>query len=142
LLAEKRVAAEPATKQELDDLRSIVTRSVADAETPGLSDDGRFSMAYNAGRTLALMVVRAEGYRPKSAGGGHFNTFMAFEAADPGAFQQLAAYLDACRQKRNDLSYDVANVAATTETDELIRRTKQFQQDAEAWITARHPTLA
>jgi hypothetical protein len=39
-------------------------------------------MAYDAARTLSLMIVRAEGYRPRSAG-GHYNTFLALEAADP-----------------------------------------------------------
>jgi hypothetical protein len=69
LLADKRVTGEPPSKQELDNLRSIVTRSLNDVTAPGLSADTRFVLAYDAARTISLMVVRAEGYRPRSVGG-------------------------------------------------------------------------
>src|ERR1700722_19153299 len=59
LLAEKAVAPLPSTKQELDNLRSIVKRSLRDAVVPGLSADARFVMAYDAARTLSWMIVRA-----------------------------------------------------------------------------------
>jgi hypothetical protein len=55
-------------------------------------------MAYDAARTLSLMIVRVAGYRPKAVG-GHYNTFLALEAADP-AFAALSAYFDSCRIKR------------------------------------------
>ena len=81
LLADKRVKAEPPSKPELDNLRSIVTRSLTDVAAPGLSADTRFVLAYDAARTLSLIVVRAEGYRPRAVG-GHYNTFLALEAAE------------------------------------------------------------
>ncbi len=82
LLANKTVTAIPPTRGELDNLRSIVTRSLSDVAVAGLSADSRFIMAYDAARTLSLMIVRATGYRPRSVG-GHYNTFVALEAADP-----------------------------------------------------------
>src|SRR3712207_5675945 len=97
LLAAKRVAPEPTSKQELDELREVVARNLQDAQLAGLSSDGKFSMAYNAARTLANMVVRCEGYRVKHQGGGHYNTFLGLEAAEP-TFAAMAAYLDVCRQ--------------------------------------------
>ena len=66
----------------MDNLRSIVTRSLKDVTAPGLSADGRFIMAYDAARTLSLMIVRSAGYRPRAVG-SHYNTFVALEAADP-----------------------------------------------------------
>ena len=56
LLANKNVAHEPPSKAELDNLRSIVARSLKDVVSPGLSTDARFVMAYDAARTLSLMV--------------------------------------------------------------------------------------
>ena len=82
LLAEKAVAPLPSTKQEPANLRTIVTRSPRDVLAPGLSADTRFVMAYDAVRTLSLMVVRAPGYRPRSTG-AHYHAFAALEAADP-----------------------------------------------------------
>ena len=64
LLADKRVTPLPSSKAELDQLRSIVTRSLQDATTAGLSADARFVMAYDAACTLSLLVVRAAGYPP------------------------------------------------------------------------------
>ncbi len=97
LLADNRVSTLPPSKAELDNLRSIVARSLKDVTAVGLSADYRFVMAYDAARTLSLLVVRSAGYRPRAVG-GHFNTFLALEAADPG-FATLSAYFDGCRMK-------------------------------------------
>ena len=94
-----------------------------DATARGLSADARFVMAYDAARTLSLMVVRAAGYRPRSFG-GHYNTFLALEAAD-GAFAKLSAYFDSCRQKRNASEYDFAGGVTDT-------RGERIPQDREA----------
>ena len=99
LLADNRVTALPSSKAELDNLRPIVARSLKDVTVASLSVVYRFVIAYDAARTLSLLVVRAAGYRPRAVG-GHYNTFLALEAADP-AFAKLSAYFDGCRMKRN-----------------------------------------
>jgi hypothetical protein len=139
LLTERRVTVEPPTKQELDNLRSIVTRSLKDVAAPGLSADTRFVLAYDAARTLSLMVVRAEGYRPRSVG-GHYNTFLALGATDP-AFNALAVYFDACRMKRNDCEYDFAGGVSDTEADSLLQTVQAFAADVGVWMRAHHPQL-
>jgi hypothetical protein len=130
----------PATKAELDKLRSLVARSLSDVAAPGLSTDMRFILAYDAARTLSLMIVRAAGYRPKTVG-GHYNTFLALEAAD-AAFAALSTYFDGCRIKRNASEYDFAGGVTETDADGLLNAVKQFATDAEAWIKANHPPLA
>src|SRR5476651_1721502 len=100
LLKDRNVSIEAPSKEELDNLRSIVTRSLRDAIATGLSADARFVMAYDAARTLSLIIVRSEGYRPRLVG-GHYNTFLALPEADP-AFAQVSTYFDGCRMKRND----------------------------------------
>jgi hypothetical protein len=47
-LNDNRVTAEPASKAELESLRSIVTRSLKDVGAPGLSADTRLVLAYPA----------------------------------------------------------------------------------------------
>ena len=44
LLADNRVTALPPSKAELDNLRSIVARSLKDVTAAGLSADARFTM--------------------------------------------------------------------------------------------------
>lgn len=131
---------EPTTKAEIDNLRSIVSRCTADMEVDGLSDEQRFIIAYDAARTLALMVVRASGYRPKKFG-GHYNTFMALKASDP-IFGPVGDYFDLCRLQRNDSEYDYAGGISQTDADNLINQVQQFQTQAEAWIKVRYPDLA
>jgi len=140
LLANRTVTRLPTTKAELDNLRSIVTRSLNDVKAPGLSADARFSMAYDAARTLSLIIVRAAGYRPRSVG-AHYNTFAALEVADP-VFAQRSAYFDGCRTKRNASDYDFAGGITDTDAAGLLATVQQFATDAEAWVKAHHPQLA
>ena len=140
LLNRKCVTAAPTSKTEIDNLRSIVSRSLANVAVAGVSTDIRFILAYDAARTLSLMIVRAEGYRPRAVG-GHYNTFLALEAADP-AFAALSSYFNNCRMLRNQSEYDFAGGVSDTDVDQLLQELKQFATDAEAWITARHPHLA
>jgi hypothetical protein len=140
LLADNRVTALAPNKAELDNLRSIVARSLKDATAAGLSADARFMMAYDAARTLSLLVVRASGYRPRAVG-AHYNTFLALEVADP-AFAKLSAYFDGCRIKRNSCEYDLAGAISDTDADGLLKAVQQFATDVQAWIYARYPHLA
>ena len=137
LLADKRVKAEPPSKAELDNLRSIFTRSLTDVTATGLSADTRFVLADDAARTL--IVVRAEGFRPKAVG-GHYNTFLALEAVDP-TFATLSAYLDGRRMKRNDCEYDFAGGVTDTDAAGLLQAAQQFAVDAEAWVKTHYPHL-
>jgi len=139
LLTDRRVTAEPPSKQELDNLRSIVARSLKDVTTPGLSADTRFVLAHDAARTASLIVVRAEGYRPRSVG-GHSNTSLALGEADP-AFSALSAYFDTCRMKRNDCEYDFVGGVSDTEAGSLLQTVQTFTAEVDAWMRARHPHL-
>jgi len=115
LLAQGRVERRPASKEELHELRSLVERSLADARLEGLSTDGKFGHAYEAARALSTMVVRASGYRVRAHGGGHYNAFLALEAADIRRFARHSVYFNTCREKRNELSYETAGVVTETE---------------------------
>jgi hypothetical protein len=139
LLNKKCVSAEPTSKSELDNLRSIVSRSLVNVAVAGLAADIRFILAYDAARTLSLMIVRAEGYRPRAVG-GHYNTFIALEAADP-AFATLSAYFNNCRMLRNQSEYDFAGGVADADADQLLKEVQQFAMDAERWIATRYPNL-
>ena len=140
LLASKTITPLPATKGELDKLRSLVARSLNDITASGISTDMQFILAYDAARTLSLMIVRAAGYRPKSVG-AHYNTFLALEAADP-AFATMSAYFDGCRIKRNVSEYEFAGGISDTDAEGLLKAVRQFAKDTEAWIKTNHPSLA
>jgi hypothetical protein len=114
--------------------------NLKDGQVAGVSPQGRYEFAYNAARLLATVVVRACGYRIVARGGHHYYTFQALEAAD-AIFARAAAAFDAARSKRNDFSYDTPVPVSETETKDLIADVLAFQNEAEAWITARYPAL-
>jgi hypothetical protein len=140
LLADRRAAQEPADPAEIQALRAVVHRNLADAQLEGLSNDGRFGHAYDAARTLATIVVRASGYRVKLEGGGHYNTFQALKAAD-ASFSKMATFLDACRRKRNDFFYEEANIVTSTEAEDFLIKAQAFSLEVDVWLRRHHPKL-
>ena len=140
LATEHRVVVEPTSPTEIKDLLGVVHRNLADAQIKKLSDDGRFGHAYDAARILANIIVRACGYRVKSDGGGHYNTFLALKAADP-AFAKKAVYFDACRRKRNNFLYEQADIVSHTEAEELLWHVTGFSLEVNTWLKKHHPKL-
>jgi hypothetical protein len=138
---QERVAKEPTTRSEIDELGALAERNLKDAGLAGLSSDGRFSFAYNAARTLVTIAIRASGYRVKRVGGAHYNTFIALPAAMGASWDTLATYFDSFRQSRNDLSYGAARVVSDSDAEELLERAAELRDSVEAWLRANHPSL-
>ena len=141
LLAAQRVEPHATSKQELDDLRSAIRRNLRDAALPGLSADNKFGLAYEAGLLLAKMAVACAGYRVKGQG-AHQTTFIAVKIAIGSSIAKTTSYLDRCRRKRNEISYDMAGLASDTEAAELVAEMKIFQRTVEDFIAGRFPHLA
>jgi hypothetical protein len=119
----------------------LANRNLQDAALLGLSADGRFSMAYNAARTLATIAIRAAGYRVKQSGGAHYTTFLALPLALGPSFDLLALYFDNCRQSRNDLCYGAAGVVSDSDATELLEKATEFRDSIENWLSRNHPAL-
>lgn len=91
LLAQHRVQKHATSKQELDDLRAVVARDLADADLQGLSDDRRFATAYNAVLQLSRMAIACAGYRTTGTA-HHYTTFEALPLAMGADVSTLATY--------------------------------------------------
>jgi len=140
-LAENRVEPHATSKQELADLRSAVERNLRDAAIPQLSADNRFGLAYEAALLLGKMAVACAGYRVKGQG-AHQTTFAALKLALGAGVSKTSSYLERCRRKRNELSYDMAGVVTDTEAAEILAQIKEFQKSVEKWIAKSHPHLS
>ena len=138
MLAGQRVRTHSTSRQELDDLRGVVERDLADAAIAALSADRRFATAYNAALQTATMAVACAGYRT-SGMSHHTTTFEAAELALGAGSAPFTAYFDACRRKRNTVDYDRAHVATETEATEVVKRAGDFLVLVEAWIVQNHP---
>lgn len=138
MLASQKIKTHATSKQELDDLRDVVERDLADAAIAALSADRRFATAYNAALQTATMVIACAGYRT-SGMGHHQTTFEAAELAMGPGSAAFIAYFDACRRKRNTVDYDRAHVATETEATEIMKQATVFLQLAENWIVQNCP---
>jgi len=111
------------------------------AKLEALSPDRRFATAYNAVLQLTKIVVACEGYR--IAGLGHHQTaFQALEIAMGPSVVPLSSYFERCRRQRNQVDYDMANVATEADANILVQKAQEFQQLVEDWIRKNHSAHA
>jgi len=142
LLAKGDVKAHQTSRQEMDNIRALIARDLADAALPGLSADRRFATAYNAALQAGKMAVACSGYRVSARAGHHAVTFEAAHLAIGPKATPLADYFDACRRKRNVIDYDNSSVSTETEASELLGKAADFRGLVEAWVRSNHPDLA
>jgi hypothetical protein len=130
------------SKQEIDNLRDLITRDLADAAIVGLSADRRFATAYNAALQTATIAIACSGYRVSARSGHHKVSFEAATVAIGTAAVALSDYFDTCRRKRNFIDYMTSSVATDTEADEIVQRANEFRTLVEKWVLAKQPALA
>ena len=103
LLASRDVQRHRTSKKELDDIRALIARDLADAGVTAVSADRRFATAYNAALLAAHMVIACAGYRVTAKTGHHK---VAFDAIGLSAnASKYADYFERCRRKRNVIDY-------------------------------------
>ncbi|HEV3418137.1 MAG TPA: SAV_6107 family HEPN domain-containing protein [Pirellulales bacterium] len=135
-----RVDRHVTNKSELDELRAVIARNLQDAAIDKLSNDNRFSIAYQAALLSAKMAIACAGYRVKGHG-AHQATFQALKLAMGPSVKTIADYFDRCRRKRNELAYDVEGVVSSNDARRLLRSAERFHRSVEVWIAKHHPNL-
>src|ERR1035438_9964181 len=136
-LASGRLKRHKASAQDIGKLFDVVKRDLADAQVKGLSEDRRFTIAYNAALQAGRAYLAAEGYR--TAGQGHHHTvFQALRRLMDAEHHHVLDYLDDCRSKRNLAEYLGTEVASEQEVAELVREAKKFSSLLRDLITKRH----
>jgi hypothetical protein len=70
-------------------------------------------------------VIACEGYRVVGLG-HHQTTFQALETAMGRSVVSLSCYFELCRRQRNQVDYDMANVATEAEARLLVEKAKSF----------------
>lgn len=141
LLASQDVQRHRTSKRELDDIRALVARDLADATVVGLSADRRFATAYNSALLTANMAIACAGYRVTAKIGHHKISLNGVRLALGAQADEYADYFETCRRKRNLIDYTRSNVATDTEAEEILAKATEFHGVVEAWITSKYPTL-
>ena len=141
LLANKEAQRHKTSKKELDNMRALIARDLADASLAGLSADRRFATAYNAALQAANMAIACAGYRIMSKVGHHGVSLESTKLVLDKPVHNYADYFETCRRKRNTIDYTFSNVATETEAKEILVQAKRFYGEVEDWIMKNHPAL-
>ena len=141
LLANKDAQKHKTSKKELDNMRALIARDLADAALVGLSADRKFATAYNAALQAANMAIACAGYRIVSKVGHHRVSLETTKLVLDKPAYKYADYFEACRRKRNTIDYTFSNVATDTESKEIVVQAAEFYNEVENWIAKNHPAL-
>ncbi len=139
LLANKDAQKHTTSKAELDNMRELIARDLADAAVARLSADRRFATAYNAALQAANMAVACAGYRITAKIGHHKVSLESAALALGKGAASLTDYFETCRRKRNQIDYTHSHVATDTEAKEIVAKAKEFHELVESWISKNHP---
>lgn len=92
---------EPPDQNEFDGMLKSAKGRLQDAQLEGLSEDGRFSLAYGAAHALALAAMRWHGYRSE-------NRYLVFQCLEVTVGLENAKWrvLDKCHKQRNLAEYE------------------------------------
>ena len=127
-------------KNEIANLLAIVDRDMEDAAADGISDDWKFGIAYNAALKLATIMLYAAGFKLEK-NLAHYRTLLALEFTIGVHRKDDAAYLDACRVKRNIVEYDNIGGASHAEAIELLDFVKELKEEVLEILAEKYPVL-
>lgn len=102
---------------------------LADANLPGISDTGRFKNIYDAAHAFSMLAFKTLGYRPDDKQGHRQILFTALEHAVP-ATERDRSLFENTNRTRNLLEYDGSFMMSEMEMEELIRATRNLQEES------------
>ena len=118
---------EPPDQNEFDGMVNSAKLRLQDARIEGLSEDGKFSLAYGAAHALALAALRWHGYRSD-------NRYLVFQCSQHTLGLENAKWrvLDKCHKQRNLAEYEGHLEITPQLLQELIQITEELLKSIEA----------
>jgi hypothetical protein len=136
------VVEHEATVAEVRSLIGVVDRELADAVVPGLSDEGRFTHAYDAALLLCKLGLHASGFElQKRASGHHSRWINSLEFTLGKEQKETLIHLSQCSKLRHTSLYDQTGVIQKQDAVDLLETARKLRADVLAWLHSRHPML-
>jgi hypothetical protein len=131
-----------ATVGELRSLLGVIDRELADAEVAGLSDEGRFTHAYDGALLLCKLALHASGFElQKDKKGHHSNWINSLELTIGKEQKETLIHISKSSHLRHISLYNQTGVIQKEDADELLETAKTLRTDVLAWLRSQHPTL-
>jgi uncharacterized protein (UPF0332 family) len=126
LLNSRRIRKQKASRAEIEQALDRAERDLKTARILVARDwDWSFAVAYDAALQASRAYMFAQGFRPAS-NESHKNTFAFMRLAMGQDHEELIAYFDRMRNKRNQAIYDVAGLITETEARNILRKAEGF----------------
>jgi len=118
---------EPPDQKEFNGMVASARRRLQDVQVEGLSDEGRFSLAYGAAHAISLAAMRWHGYRSE-------NRYLVFQCLQHtiGLDKVKWRVLDQCHKVRNLAEYEGELEISDQLLKELIEITNEVVEIVEA----------
>jgi len=126
--------------QELSAQLAAADRDLEDARKD-LSASWRFAIAYTAALRLCGVVLSAAGYRATREQ-KHYRTIAAVPLVVGQELEELTTYLNKCRSKRHEVTYDSVTTVSQEEATELIAAAEELRDMVRDWLVHEHGELA
>ena len=117
----QKLKIEPPDQNEFDGMVSSAKRGLQDAQVEGLSEEGRFSLAYGAAHALSLAAMRWHGYRSD-------NRYLVFQCLQHTVNLDNVKWrvLDKCHNQRNLAEYEGHLEVSPQLLSELVSITEEL----------------
>lgn len=114
--------------------------SLADAKLPGISNEGRFDMAYKAIMQCANAALHANGFRTLTSKPGHHQTMIQTLTSTIGLDASTMLLLDRLRKQRNVIDYS-GDVVSLSMANQAVVHAETLLLHTGTWIRANKPDL-
>jgi hypothetical protein len=105
-----------------------------------LSPGWQFAIAYNAALRLGTVLLYASGFRAVRQQ-KHFRTIAAIALLLGPEHEELVLFLDRCRSKRSEVTYESVHAVAPSEVDALKVTVRELRRLVYDWLRANRPEL-
>lgn len=137
-----RLIKHQATVAEVRNLLGVVDRELADGGVAGLSDDGRFTHAYDAALLLCKLALHVSGFELQKRAQGHHSLWISSLEFTLGDEQKATlTHLSKSSSLRHLSSYDHAGVVQKQDAEDLLNAANQLRDDVLKWLRSKHSTL-
>lgn len=114
--------------------------SLADAQLPGLSSEGRFDLAYKAIMQTANAALQANGFRTLTSKPGHHQTMIQTLPRTIDLDKPTVLLLDQMRKQRNVIDYSGDLVSESMAT-EAVKQAIALLALTRGWLRIHKPDL-
>lgn len=124
----------------VQEIRELFEGAIEDLQNAlkDLSAGWKFAIAYNAALRLCSILLSLSGYRAVR-NQKHYRSIAVLPLIVGDEIKDLSNYLDRCRVKRGEITYESLSVVSLQEAEELIKAVQELQQIVVRWIEENHP---